>query len=281
VNTEKNIFRRGSTTYYFSSVFFPKAIKQDVFKLYSFVRVADDYVDAIPSQDKKFHDLRRAWNSAKESPAFDTVVLPTDSTDKRVVKNMIFVARKYDFDMQWVESFLDSMQADLDNKEYKTMNDTLWYMFGSAEVIGLMMAKIMGLPSSVSNYAKLQGRAMQYINFVRDIAEDNKLGRSYFPLSELKKYSLRDVSYDSAKNNPEGFSNFLRAQIDTYNKWQTEADKGMSSISKRLQVPLQTSVDMYSWTAQQIYNDPLIVFEYKVKPSRTRVLKKALQNIVT
>ena len=48
--TLQSIFRAGSRTYYYSTLFFPPEVKQDVFTLYSFVRVADDYVDSVPQQ---------------------------------------------------------------------------------------------------------------------------------------------------------------------------------------------------------------------------------------
>ena len=60
---EQQIFKKGSTTYYFSSKFFPKSSKEDVFKLYSFVRLADDFVDKVPSDIKNFNKLEKAWKS--------------------------------------------------------------------------------------------------------------------------------------------------------------------------------------------------------------------------
>jgi phytoene synthase len=275
VKTEKNIFRKGSTTYYFSSIFFPKKIKDDVFKLYSFVRVADDYVDVVPANKKAFHGLRTRWNVAHTDPDFSTIITEEDSIDERVIKNIVFVVRKYNFDTAWVESFLDAMQADLEKRTYKTMKDTIWYMYGSAEVIGLMMAKIMGLPDAALKYAKMQGRAMQYINFIRDIEEDNGLGRCYFPINELKKYGLKNVSKKTSKLQPNEFSKFIQAQLQYYDSWQQEADKGMKYIPKRLRVPLQTAVSMYNWTGEIIRNNPDIIFSQKVKPKKRRVIWKA------
>lgn len=280
MKTERDIFKRGSTTYYFSSLFFPKGIKDDVFKLYSFVRVADDYVDSIPADTKQFKFLRKLWQQSFADSSFDDVVKDSDDINLRVVRNMVFVARKYAFNPDWVTAFLDSMQADLEKKQYKTIDDTIWYMYGSAEVIGLMMANIMGLSEKSHIYAQMQGRAMQYINFVRDIAEDNKLGRRYFPESELKKYGLSDLSQKTVDANVDAFEAFLRAQIDLYEVWQQEANKGFGFIPKRLRIPLQTATDMYNWTAKVIYKDPTCVFSHKVKPSKYRVigtvLKKAL-----
>ena len=275
MKTEKNIFRKGSTTYYFSSIFFPKKIKEDVFKLYSFVRVADDYVDVVPANKKAFMSLRKRWEKASNDPEYSTDTTEQDSIDERVIKNIVFVTRKYNFEKAWVESFLDAMQADLEKRTYKTMDDTIWYMYGSAEVIGLMMAKIMGLPDVSLKYAKLQGRAMQYINFIRDIQEDNDLGRCYFPLEELNKFGLKDVSSETAKLHPESFNKFMQAQLKHYDRWQREADKGLQYIPKRLRVPLQTAVSMYNWTGETIRHQPNVVFTKKVKPQKRHVIWKA------
>lgn len=277
---EKEIFRAGSTTYYFSSIFFPKKIKDDVFRLYSFVRVADDYVDAIPAKKSQFKKLRKLWDESINDAAFNTEVSVSDDVNYRVVKNMVYVTRKYHFEPQWITAFLDSMQADLDLKKYRTLDDTIWYMYGSAEVIGMMMAKIMGLPKKAYPFAMMQGRAMQYINFIRDIAEDNTLGRQYFPASELKKYNLPNIKKNTAKANPEIFNEFIQAQLQYYELWQSEANRGFNYIPKRIRIPLQTATDMYNWTAIKIAEEPLIVFDKKIKPSKIKVISTALLKIL-
>ncbi len=274
---EENIFKKGSTTYYFSSIFFPKKVREDVFRFYSFVRVVDDYVDNVPQRTDDFMNLRTAWNLAIKNPDFSTKRSENDSTDERVIKNIVHCTQKYDFKHEWVESFLDSMQADLEGKQYQTIDDTLWYIYGSAEVIGLMMAKIMGLSDEAMHAAKMQGRAMQYINFIRDIAEDNTLGRRYFPESDLKKFGLKDLSQGSVSNNFEAFSEFINFQLDRYNAWQKEAEAGYWYIPKRLRIPTQTASDMYNWTANQIRKNPGVVFKKKVKPTKAQIVSTALR----
>jgi 15-cis-phytoene synthase len=202
---------------------------------------------------------------------------------------------------------------------YKTLEDTLWYMYGSAEVIGLMMAKIMGLkmcschtaesallatpvrthrtkstaplraspPPSISSLpdsckttitARLQGRAMQFINFLRDIQEDNTLGRLYFPAEDLEKFGLRNLSQQTAQQDPDKFKEFMRYQLRRYSEWQAEANLGFHYIPRRLRIPLQTARDMYNWTATTIATDPLVVFNKKVKPRKRRVIVRGLYN---
>lgn len=271
---ETRIFKNGSTTYYFSSKFFPRKVREDVADLYSFVRTADDYVDNKPAQTEKLIKLEEYYLASLKVKSFDFRVKKNDSVDQRVVKNIIRVSRKYGFKDAWVESFIASMKQDISPKTYETLSDSLDYVYGSADVIGLMMAKIMGLPDKALKYAQMQGRAMQWINFVRDVKEDNGLGRCYFPATDLKKFGLDSLDEQTALKNPDQFKKFMRFQIKRYYDWQAEANKGFKFIPRRLRIPLQTAVDMYAWTAEQIEKDPFIVFEKKVKPRKRDILRR-------
>jgi phytoene synthase len=273
---EQDIFRQGSTTYYWSSRFFPKDVRQDVHRLYSFVRTVDDCVDKQPQQTTRFHALRSGWTAAIRAPHFDAVPLASDTVDRRVIKNMVYVSNKYALDPAWVEAFLGAMQSDIEGKTYKTLDDTLSYTYGSAEVIGLMMAKMMHIPLEAYEAARLQGRAMQYINFIRDIAEDTQLGRTYFPSEELHTYGLPDLHLETAQQNSADFKKCIRAQIQRYRGWQAQAQRGYRHIPKRLRIPLKTAANMYGWTAEQIRQDPFIVFEQKVKPGKARIVLAAI-----
>jgi 15-cis-phytoene synthase len=268
---QKQIFKQGSTTFYVSTLFFPRHIKRDVFNLYSFVRVADDYVDQVPADKDSFYHLHRLWDAQE-----------TDDTQAgHVVANMQQVAHAHHFKSQWTTAFLDAMQSDLTHKQYSTIEDTLTYIHGSAEVIGLMMARIMRLPPEADEAAIMQGRAMQMINFIRDINEDNELGRCYFPQADLKKFNLPDLSEQTAQNNPEQFKAFIDFQLQRYQTWQTQARAGYRYIPKRLRIPVKTAADMYDWTAKQISADPMIVFRQKVKPSKARIVSSVLLNTLT
>ncbi|MGE4453849.1 MAG: phytoene/squalene synthase family protein [Sphaerochaeta sp.] len=168
----EHIFRNGSKTYYFSSRFFPPQVRRDVYALYGFVRVADNLVDDQPVDPDRFHTFRKTYIQAYHSG--------TSSGDE-VIDAFIELQRRKHFDPAWTEAFLDSMEHDLSESTCETLEDVLTYIYGSAEVIGLFMARIMDLEEASFPYAAMLGRAMQYINFIRDIAEDNGLGRRYLP----------------------------------------------------------------------------------------------------
>lgn len=276
LDLETAIFKKGSTTYYWSSRFFPTGVRDDVFRFYSFVRVVDDCVDSVPADSARFSTLNRAWQQANRQTSFDTTPRPDDTIDQRVIKNIVFIVRRYHCDPAWIESFFASMQADLDKKRYRTLDDTLWYIYGSAEVIGLVMSKILALPPEAAHAAQMQGRAMQFINFLRDIAEDNALGRCYFPEADLKKFGLKDLTQATATQQPEAFKDFMHFELERYQQWQAEAYQGYHFIPRRLRIPLATATDMYNWTAQQLAANPTVVFSHKVKPPKRLVLQTAL-----
>jgi phytoene/squalene synthetase len=164
-------------------------IRQHVYNIYGFVRLADEIVDS-------FHD-------------FDKVALLNEfeqelhrSLDRRISVNPILNAFQHTYHafgipIQQVEAFMKSMRADLDRTTYDTREAFEEYIYGSADVVGLMCLRVF-VKGNQTAYNELEGRAMrlgsafQKVNFLRDIASDSAgLSRSYFP--NMKGELLTDV----------------------------------------------------------------------------------------
>jgi len=265
--TQYEIFKKGSRTYFYSSIFFPEPYRSDVFTLYSFVRVADDFVDAVPQQADEFYAFRESYQNA----------LAGNKSGNMIIDSFIDLMKRKNFEPSWIEAFLDAMAADLTKSTYTTIEETKKYMYGSAEVIGLFMARIMNLHPDSHRSARMLGRAMQYINFIRDIDEDRGFGRTYLPLTNTV------TSLDKEKNEaaPEPFVQYVRREIDRYLAWQKEAEEGFIYIPKRFLIPIKTASDMYKWTARVIEADPFVVYQKKVKPGVPRLAATLLKNSIT
>lgn len=264
-----SIFRQGSTTYFYSTLFFPRGIREKVFVLYSFVRVADDYVDAIPQHADEFYAFRDAYRQACAGTPADNVV----------IDSFVELMSTCRFDPGWVEAFLASMEADLTHTPYRTIEDLETYLYGSSEVIGLMMARILDLPEASWGAARALGKAMQLINFIRDIEEDCHMGRTYLPAEEYEACGLAGITEADARHDPEAFGMFLHGQIDRYEEWRDMGEDGYRYIPFRYLIPIRTASDMYSWTARVIARDPMAVFREKVKPTPLRVVSGVARNI--
>lgn len=220
-----------------------------MFTLYAFVRTADDFVDKIPQDASGFRAFSQnalARLDGKKSRTPDPIIDP-----------FVALAKRRNFKRAWIVAFLNAMRADLTKKEYKSYTELREYMYGSAEVIGLMMARILSLPPESYRYAQAQGRAMQLINFIRDVHEDASMGRNYLLYSTIPR------------------------ELKRYTSIQKLAEEGYCYIPKRYRIPIKTAADMYRWTAVQIANDPSVVYRKKVKPKPWRVVAKLVYNALT
>lgn len=263
----RTTFRRGSRTYHTSSMFFPSRVRQDVLALYGFVRVADDFVDSAPQDADGFARFLNRYHEALGK---------TDlGTGDPIIDAFVDLGRRHAFPPEWAEAFLHAMELDLSRSIYRTQEETLEYVYGSAEVIGLYMARLLGLPEAAYPHARMLGRAMQYINFIRDIGEDRLLGRSYLSWNGSAE-RLTDPTY--ARANEEEFSRYIEHHVALYLGWQRQAEQGFRYIPRRSLVPIRTASDMYLWTGEEIRRNPLVVFERKVKPTRRRIVLRALRN---
>jgi phytoene synthase len=173
------------------------------------------------------------------------------------------------------------MTLDTTKKRYETFAELDTYLYGSAEIVGLIMCKLLNLPLESYPSAQKLGRAFQYINFIRDIGEDEQLGRVYFPQELLKNSTMPIVSKKMAETNPSVFNSFMRQELDRYITWQNEAEKGFAFIPKRYLIPIKTAAAMYRYTAWVIYNNPMVVYTKKIKPSSLRILKTIIYNMIS
>jgi len=265
-----DLFKKGSRTYFYSSIFFPFPIRNNVFVLYSFVRKADNYVDAVPQDLDGFYKLKNDFENSYNGKKSEDIV----------IESFISLMKRTSIKKEWVDSFFESMEKDITKHSYKNMDEIIEYMYGSAEVIGLMMSRILFLKEVHELSAKMLGRAMQYINFIRDINEDINLGRLYIPKDILKQYNLDSLDLNETRKKKKEFSELIRNEIKRYIDWQKEGEKGFKYIPKFLLIPIKTASDMYRFTAEVIYKDPFIIYRKKVKPSLFKIFLSTFLNTI-
>ena len=241
-------------------------MRKEVATLYAFVRVADDFVDQTPQDEEGFEQFYTDYRRALKQPVGDSVI-----------DEFVSLLRRRGFEEEWVEAFFSSMRSDLGVVDFADVDELLRYVYGSAEVIGLMMARILELPSQADTAARMLGRSMQLINFVRDVQEDNALGRTYLPASW--RGGLGDLREETARKHPELFVACLQRALKQYSSWLAQARSGYQYIPYRCLVPIRTASQMYVWTARRIQEDPFVVFKGAVKPSKLRVLGAGVVNV--
>ena len=266
-----SIFKKGSTTFFTSSLFFPKNKLQDITDLYAFVRVADDFVDSVPADSKSFFEFKNEY----------LLAVKTRISDNSIIQKYIDLEYKYKFEHSWTVAFLQSMEQDLTKNTYQNIDETKQYIYGSANVVGLFMCKILDLDDLSHAAAEKLGMAFQFINFIRDINEDIELNRNYFPQDLLIKYEIKSLEFEFTKQNPENFKNFVNELLEQYHIWYKEGQEGYKFIQKKYLVAIKTASMMYDWTAKQIAKDPFVVYQKKVKPPKWLIVAYGLKNLIS
>lgn len=185
----KLITNNYSTSFSLGIKVFASELRAPIYSLYGFVRFADEIVDTFHDQDKK---------TLLEEFKIDTY----KALDRKVSFNPVLhtfqeVVHKYNIEYDHIEAFLNSMEMDLYDINYDEATIKK-YIFGSAEVIGLMCLKVFckgdkDQYDKLEPYARSLGSAFQKINFLRDLKSDyEERGRVYFPDIDLANFTQEE-----------------------------------------------------------------------------------------
>jgi phytoene/squalene synthetase len=183
-------------------LFAPK-IRPAIYAIYGFVRYADEIVDS-------FHDYDQEELLTEFIQEYKLALKRKISLNP-IINSFQEVVHKYEL-FEYADVFLERMQYDLEVTEYTTKEAYENYIYGSADVVGLMCLRVFvdndnERFNALQSSAKYLGSAFQKVNFLRDIKQDiESLGRSYFPnlhqkelTDELKKEIILDIEGDFEK----------------------------------------------------------------------------------
>lgn len=195
------ITRSYSTSFSIAVSYLSTEKKKAIHSIYGFVRVADEIVDSFHRYDKQL--LLEKY----EKDYYDA--LESNISLNPVLHSFQQVVRKYNIPDELVSAFLKSMKADLEEINYSHRDQINEYVFGSAEVVGLMCLKVFvdgdnQLFEELRSPAMKLGSAFQKVNFLRDLKNDREvLERNYFPEihrtsfdEETKREIVRDIRKD-------------------------------------------------------------------------------------
>ena len=188
--SSKMVTQKYSTSFFKASSLFLFFFRQHIYNIYGFVRFADEIVDTFHDYDKPalMAEFEGNYHSAKKNGISLNPIL----------HSFCLTQKEKNIPQHLVDAFLHSMKMDLG--EIKDLNDEKYkeYIYGSAEVVGLMCLKVF-VNGNEEEYEKLKpyaqslGAAFQKINFLRDINADFvDLNRTYFPNVDFKNFSNSD-----------------------------------------------------------------------------------------
>ncbi|MFM8513260.1 MAG: phytoene/squalene synthase family protein [Bacteroidota bacterium] len=195
------ITRKYSTSFSLGILAFQPSFRAPIYSIYGFVRYADEIVDTFHDYDKALllDEFRRDTYLALERGISLNPVLDA----------FVQTVRQFEIGTDLIDAFLDSMAMDLRQVTY-AQDSYETYIYGSAEVVGLMCLRVFcyeqaGLYEELQEGARALGAAFQKVNFLRDLKDDYQgRGRTYFPNLNLgvqldshsKKEIEKDIQHD-------------------------------------------------------------------------------------
>lgn len=175
-----------STSFSLATKMLDVSIRKDIYNIYGFVRFADEIVDSFHSYNKE--ELLDRF----ELDLFHAIEYKISLNP--ILNSFQNTYHQFNLDLDDVKSFLKSMRWDLHKKKYLSQEDYKEYIYGSADVVGLMCLKVfvngdIALYNNLKDSAMALGSGFQKVNFLRDLKADQEgLERSYFPGTNMKNF---------------------------------------------------------------------------------------------
>jgi phytoene/squalene synthetase len=213
--TSKLVTKTYSTSFSLATKMLSKTIRQHIYNIYGFVRLADEIVDSF--HDYKKEELFKKFEDDLEHALEHKISL------NPVLNSFQETYHKYNIDKSLVDAFMNSMRMDLHKTKYLTREEYISYIYGSADVVGLMCLKVFVNGDEQKYYELMQmamslGSAFQKVNFLRDLKADyDNLNRTYFPdtdLSNLDESSKQQIINDIEEDFAEGLRGIKRLPIE-------------------------------------------------------------------
>ncbi|MFI2743980.1 phytoene/squalene synthase family protein [Zhouia sp. PK063] len=183
----KRVTESYSTSFSLAVKMLAPSIRQDIHNIYGFVRFADEIVDTFHDYPKEilFNNFEKELENA----------LTYKISLNPILNSFQHTVQKYQIDKKLISAFMYSMRLDLHKKNYENLEDYKEYIYGSADVVGLMCLQVFVKGNKhkydeLKDHAMALGSAFQKVNFLRDLKADyENLERSYFPHIDFENLS--------------------------------------------------------------------------------------------
>lgn len=253
-------------TYYLATLLLPAAKRPPVHALYGFARYADEIVDDLASTltpEEKAVALR-TWG--------DSVLadLRAGESDDLIGRALVDTVKKYSIPLEYFDAFMVSMEMDLSVTRYRTYEDLMTYVYGSAVVIGLEMLPILGYsdPRAIEAATAL-GTAFQLANFIRDIGEDIDRGRIYMPLDDLARFGVSEELLLKRELTPE-IVEAVKYQIARVRDLQDKAEAGIQYLDPISRPCIRAASELYCGIVDEIEANGYDIFNKRATTSTWR-----------
>ncbi len=261
----KNMTRAYGTSYFISTYFFPKILRERTWVLYAFLRYPDEIVDTeekdASAAKARLLEWQNEWQKAYNGDPSVHPVLRANSV----------MWKDCNIPFEYSQIFLNKMLQDTEKSRYTTYTELEDYMYGSATVVGYMMSHIIGFKDGALPYSRALGEAFQLTNFLRDIKEDLARGRIYIPQEDINTYAVTEKDFSNEKMS-NSMKELIYFEIKRNEDLYATAKKGIPMLNKSGQRAVRIAFYLYKEILEEIKKDPERIWRERVRISKLRKL---------
>lgn len=271
------------TSYFWATLLLPRSIQEATVELYKFVRIPDQIVDWVPSSEWSVTSRNHITQTQElqELYADRQHAYQSHNTSHPIFGQRVGLMSEYEIEPDLVDSFYQAMRDDLTIKRYETYTQLQWYMYGSAEVVWLMMCDLIWYDKTHKQVtldgARKLGEAMQLTNFLRDVYEDYvDLDRIYMSSDDLAQFGLTHediIKFCQTKQIDDGWIEFMKHMINRCDQLYNQANATIRYLNPSCQSAITLSSDLYREILRKIESIWYNQFAYSARTTKRDKLK--------
>jgi phytoene synthase len=246
------ITRREAKNFAYGIMVLPRAKRQAIAAIYAFARKVDDVADGeLPPDEKqaRLEELRAALDDDPADPVFVALRHARD---------------RFGIPREPLEALIDGGLQDLEQSTYRDFAELRGYCEKVAGAVGLACVPVYG--SDDTEHAMTLGIALQLINIMRDVDEDQQLGRVYLPQDELAAFGVEELA-----PSPQ-FRELMAFEAERARTYLAEGLRLLDSLDRRSALCVGTFAGLYRETLDRIEANDFDVFGQKTRLSAPRKL---------
>lgn len=264
VATSQTAITQGSQSFATAAKLMPPGIREDTVMLYAWCRHADDVIDgqALGSRPELVADPQARLEDLR---AMTLAALHGDGPVSPPFAALRAVARRHDFPDRWPLDLIEGFAMDVEARDYRSLDDVLDYSYHVAGVVGVMMARVMGVrDDAVLDRACDLGLAFQLTNIARDVIDDAAIGRCYLPGDWLDEAG---ATVEGPLPSPELYAVILRL-LDAADGYYASARAGLPHLPPRCAWSIAAALRIYRAIGHRIRKGGPAAYRQRISTSK-------------
>jgi phytoene synthase len=262
----RNVAKSRAKNFYYSFVLLPPAQKNAMCAMYAFMRYCDDLSDEAGATAARIEDWRCALTEALAGTRRQHPVWPA----------FLDAVERFRIPHQYFHEMIDGVLSDIEPRRVTTFEELYRYCYQVASVVGLTTIHIFGFDDPRAlELAEKCGIAFQLTNILRDVREDEDLGRRYLPLEDLERFQVTELERPT-----ENFRRLMEFEAARARRYYEESAPLLQMVHKKSRGSLWALVTIYSRLLERICKANYDVLTQRIRLSAAQKSWIVLQALV-